>query len=449
MPSKVYFMDPRSRSLQTGLVPKMLTVFEAAGFERIVKPGDLVAIKVHCGEWNNTSYLRPVYARALADKVKSLGGRPFVCDTTTLPYSPLASRATEIDLMVTAERNGFTPAALGCPFVSADGFIGTDDRRVDIPEGFILKEAYVASAIYAADALIVLSHFKGHPVGVYGGAIKNLGIGAQSKRGKFNVHMGGHPRYGFSANEFHPESYKGKKADPNWRELEESCPFGLIHVTEDSVEWEREKCTNCICCRNLMLGRGIFKLSPDNFRATEAAIADACLGTVKAVGREKVGFINMAIDLSPWCDCAPFSDTSIVPNLGVLASSDPVALDRACLDMVRRSFGMKGSKAEEVHVLAEGQRKFESCSPLVGDVSEDIQVNVGELNGLGTTKYELVQVQEKPTSAFAFPPDPRSAGLKLKEKFDKMQPFPFDRHDGKGFLREDKVDLEKVSKHAA
>ena len=184
-PSEVYYMDAHSESPETSLPAKMLTVFDEAGLDEMIKPNDVVAIKLHCGEWNNSAYLRPVYARTLADRIKELGGRPFVCDTTTLTYSPFGSRATELDLLLTAERNGFTSAALGCPFISADGYIGTSDFRVDIPEGFILKEAYVAQAIAAADVLIALTHFKGHPMGVIGGALKNLGIGAQSKRGKF------------------------------------------------------------------------------------------------------------------------------------------------------------------------------------------------------------------------------------------------------------------------
>ena len=123
MGSKVYWMNARSESPETSLPAKMLTVFDAAGLGDMIKPGDVVAIKVHCGEWNNSAYLRPVYARTLADKVKSLGGRPFVCDTTTQTYSPFASRATELDILVTAERNGFTSATLGCPFICADGFL--------------------------------------------------------------------------------------------------------------------------------------------------------------------------------------------------------------------------------------------------------------------------------------------------------------------------------------
>ncbi len=197
MGSKVWTMDRRSLSPDTGFVPQTGTLFDAAGFDKLIKPGDVVAIKIHCGEWNNTAYLRPVYARMVADKVKELGGRPFVTDSCTLTYSPYPGRSVGLDLIDTAERNGFSSATLGVPFISADGFAGTDDVVVPLPEGYILQEAFIAKAIALADVMIVLTHFKGHPLGVIGGSIKNLGIGCQSKRGKFNVHMGRHPEYGF------------------------------------------------------------------------------------------------------------------------------------------------------------------------------------------------------------------------------------------------------------
>jgi uncharacterized Fe-S center protein len=446
MASKVYYMDGRSTSPQTSMVNKMLTVYEEAGFDNLIKRGDVVAIKVHCGEWDNTAYLRPVYARAVADRVKELGGRPFVCDTTTLPYSPTNSRCTGLDLMVTAERNGNTSAAFGCPFICADGFMGTDDYRVDIPEGFILKEAYIAQAIAAADVLITLTHFKGHFVGVFGGSIKNLGIGAQSKRGKFNVHMGGHPKYGYAASTlFHPENCKGRKGDPDWQLLEDICPFGLFHVTENSIEWKREKCVDCLSCLGPMSGRGIFEISNENFKATNAAIADACLATTKAVGKDKVAYINMALDLTPRCDCAGFSDAPIVPNLGVFASSDPVAVDKACLDKSKEAAGIPGTVADDMGVIEPGVHKFDICSPLLSGLSEDIQVNTGEVIGLGTRNYELVEVDEKPMSKFIFPPDPRVAGLRMRPKFKKIQVFPYDRYEGKGFLREEEVNLDYVN----
>ena len=447
MASEVYYMDARSNSLQTSLVSKMLAVFDAAGFDKLIRPRDTVAIKLHCGEWNNSSYLRPVYARALADRIKELGGRPFVCDTTTLPYATYASRVTELDLQTTAERNGYSPAVLGCPFICADGFNGTDDYRVPLPEGYILKEAYIASAIAAADVLIALTHFKGHPLGVIGGSIKNLGIGAQSKRGKFNAHMGGHPKYGLSTSILHPESYGGKKEDEQWELLEGICPYGLFHVTDDSVEWEQEKCRSCLACLPALLGRGIVELPESTFQATSAAIADACLATVKAVGKGKVGFLNMAIDISPMCDCVNHSDMSLVPNLGVFGSFDPVAIDKACIDLVTRATGLTNSLADDREVIDSGERKFEACSALMSGLTEEMQLNVGEINGLGSREYNLINVESGSAEDFAFTPDPRPVGTRFKALFKKIPPFPAERHGGKGFERAEEVDLDGINRY--
>jgi uncharacterized protein len=446
MGSKVYFMDGRSYSTQTSMVAKMLTVFEAAGFDGLIRKGDMVAIKVHCGEWNNTAYLRPVYARALADRIKSLGGRPFVCETSTLTYGPYCSRSMGLDLVETAERNGYTSAALGCPFVAADGFMGTDDVIVPLPEGYLLKEAYVAQAIASADVLITLSHFKGHSAGVFGGAIKNLGIGAQSKRGKLNVHMSGHPRYGLIAStKFHPENCKGREGQANWQVLEDVCPHGLIHVTDKSIEWDKANCPECRACAVFFTAQNLFEPSVESFAALNAAIADACLATVKAVGRDKVGFINLALDLTPRCDCVGFSDTPILPNLGVFAGSDPVALDKACLDMAKNTPGIPGSSADEMDALDSGINKFEICAPLLAGLREDIQVNTGEINGLGIRDYEMIAVKDQPAAKFNFPPDPRPIGVRMREKSAKRPIFPKERHGGKGYLREAEVDLEHVN----
>ena len=350
MTSDVYFMDARSDSADTSLIAKTVTVFDAAGLDELVEPGDVVAIKLHCGEWNSSAYLRPVYARAIADRVKELGGRPFVCDTTTLTYSPFSTRATELDLLQTAERNGFSSAVLGCPFIVADGYVGTSDYRVDIPEGYLLKEAYVAQAIAAADVLIALTHFKGHGMGVIGGALKNLGIGAQSKRGKFNVHMGGHPKYGVGAVvEFDEKFIVDKEKDVEWELIEEACPIGLFEIKEDNtIAWDRDKCMTCLGCLGVMNPRGIFQPNQMLFDATDIAIGDAALGVVKTV--PKVGFVTLAIDVSPKCDCAGFSDMPIVPNLGVFASTDPVAIDQACVDAVTDSPGIPGSLSDEMGV---------------------------------------------------------------------------------------------------
>jgi uncharacterized Fe-S center protein len=447
--SSVYYMDAHSENTETSLVAKMLTVFDAAKLDEMVQPNDVVAIKIHCGEWNNSAYLRPVYARALADRIKELGGRPFVCDTTTSTYSPLGSRSSELDLLLTAERNGYNSATLGCPFICADGYIGTSDFRVDLPEGYLLKEAYVAQAIAAADVLIALTHFKGHAMGVIGGALKNLGIGAQSKRGKLNVHMGGHPNYGLGgAAEFHPEAFKGKAETPDWEILEDCCPFNLWHINDnDEIEWEREKCATCLGCFAVMGSRGILDIPPVNFDAVDVAIADACLAVEKTVGRDRVGYINMAIDVSPKCDCVNHADVPIVPHLGVFASKDAVAIDMACVDAARRSPGIPGSAAEIMEAQNPGDKKFEAAAAMFHGQSEVASINTGHEIGLGSRDYTLVDVEPAPQDKYQFSYDRRPSRKRFKEKFEKFQPFPYDKHGGKGFDRNENIDFERVKRH--
>lgn len=448
MSSEVYSMGlgGRSHSSATGLVAQMLTVFEAAGLSAMITPGDTVAIKLHCGEWNNTAYLRPVYARALADRIKALGGYPFVCDTVTLTYGLTTSRSTALDLLMTAERNGYTSAALGCPFLAADGFNGTDDVRIDLPEGFILREAYVAKALAVADVVIALTHFKGHPLGVIGGSIKNLGIGGQSKRGKYNVHMGGHPEYGLGAvTDFHPERCLGQEC-VKWQVCENCCPYGLFHVTEHSIEWDRGGCANCLAHLGAMRACGVCDFPEINVKAANAAMADGCLAVVKAVGREKVGFINMAIDISPFCDCVGFADMPLVPNLGIYAGRDPVALDRATLEEARVAPGMPGSAAEDYGVLEPGQHKFAAASAVSFDhLSEEIQINTGVLNGLGSADYQLVDVAPLTDSSLWAFPRARPNRERFASVNAKESPYPGDRQGSREpFKRIRVVNLDAV-----
>lgn len=435
--AKVFFMDDRSVSIQSSLVAKLLTLFDAAGFNDLIEPGDVVAIKLHMGEYNNTAYLRPVYARALVEKVKSLGADPMVVDTTTLPYFPYSSRATALDYLNTVARNGYTNAAMGCPIVIADGYIGTDDMKIDLPEGFILKEQYIATGIGLADVMIAMSHFKGHPMGTYGGAIKNIGVGCASKRGKHNLHLGGHPKYGLNNQAFHPQRCTHEEC-PEIEMCKNLCPFHAIVHTKDEILFHRDKCTGCLACLGVLGMCGVSFLPDDFFDVTAAAIADSALAAVKAVGADKCGFINMALDISPWCDCVNFSDRPIVPNLGIFASSDPVAVDSACIEMAKQSAGMPGSLAMDKGAMEPGIPKFSACGSFMG-VSENIQPNVGQKIGLGKREFELVKVPvADDQTPFLCSTTPVGA------KFGKAMAKKGDVYPPGGFKREDEVDLEDM-----
>ncbi|MHA1271323.1 MAG: DUF362 domain-containing protein [Candidatus Helarchaeota archaeon] len=430
---KVYFMHARTMSIETSMAAKGVWLFEKAGLNECFEPGDSVAVKVHMGEYFNTGYLRPVLVRAICDKIKEFGGEPFVTDTTTLPYYEYINRITAKDHLFTAAMNGFTRETMGCPVIIADGAVGTDDVRIDIPEGFILQEQYIAREIANADAVIVLTHFKGHPIATYGGSIKNIGVGCASKRGKYNLHLGKHPVYGIQNSKFKPKRCKGlkcKKAD----ECKNACPEGAIVLTEDSIIWDKEKCKGCTCHLLKALSCSVFMIPDGYFEVTSAAIADSALALMKLKGKGKVGFINYAIDITPWCDCLPFSDAPMIPNIGVFASKDPVAIDQACLDKCTEIAGIPNTQSCDYRVGNPGDEKFTTASSLFG-VNVYIQLNVGEKINLGTRSYDLIKV--KPGEPNDFRPRDMPLGLYMAKQFKMGHPFPKE-----GFKRRETVDLE-------
>jgi uncharacterized Fe-S center protein len=396
--SKVYYFGPRAPPSD---VVKGQCLFEAAGLNECFKRGDIVAIKIHCGEWNNTGYMRPSFIAAIVETVKEYGGDPFVCDTTTCYHG---ARVTGFDLVKTAARNGFTPQTLGCPFIVGDGEYGLNEIKVPVHNGVFLKHAYMAEAIANADALIVLTHFKGHPEGVYGGSIKNLGIGCSSKQGKSMVHLFQHPKWGLPANEFHPEKCVGEDC-PVYKRCGENCPSGSFTLTDEKpyARWDRDICIGCYEC-GIRRACGVV-VAPLDSKMVEyfpAVIADAAKGYVEHIGRNRVGMINYAVDISPWCDCVQYSDAWMLPNLGVFASKDPVAVDKVCLDMSDKSLAVPGSKPFDEEFLGEpwksGNEKFTNIRKV--PLSQWTSINAGVKNGLGSAEYELVEAELGPPEKY-------------------------------------------------
>ena len=187
--AKIWFMDARAKRFLESTAIKARQILEYSGWLDNLKKGDIVAVKTHMGEAYNVGYLRPIIIRTMVEALKERGCKPFVTDTTTMPYHPWISRTLAIDHLETANSNGFNHGTMDCPVVIADGWLGTDDVTVDLQgRGNYLKKQFVARAIADADAVLSVAHFKGHPAGGYGGAIKNIGVGCASKRGKMNLH---------------------------------------------------------------------------------------------------------------------------------------------------------------------------------------------------------------------------------------------------------------------
>jgi uncharacterized Fe-S center protein len=243
----VWFMDARAKRFLESTAIKGRQILEHSGWLENLNPGDIVAVKTHMGEAYNVGYLRPVIVRTLVDALKERGCRPFVTDTTTMPYHPWISRTLAIDYLETANNNGFNHSSMGCPVIIADGWLGTDDVIVDLEgRGKYLNKQFVSRAIADADALLSVAHFKGHPAGGYGGSLKNIGVGGASKRGKMNLHgalAGDKPVV--------DSQYCPGRQCEWWQTCEDCCPEGAIKVSDHGLDIDLEACVYCFACANL------------------------------------------------------------------------------------------------------------------------------------------------------------------------------------------------------
>jgi len=389
--SKVFFAAAGATNWAESLIAKTKELFYAAELDKCIKPGDTVAIKVHVGEWNRTACLRPEYVAAVVEEVKKCGGKPFVTDSTTLTYHAFSSRFDEIHILKTAYRHGFNPNALGCPVIPADGYIGHDDVRVEIPDGNILKETYIGRAIAAADVLLNVFHAKGHSITSYGGAIKNIGIGGQSKRGKYCTHlaMWGDPADAIGYPLVNPANCAGLQC--KWHKLcEDGCPEGAITINETGLHFNYAKCRLCYSCQVtcLFTGETAIGFKDVYFPYAQIAMSDAAKGCLNCFDPEKVGYLGFIIDVAPECDCFPWAGKPIVPDIGVVASKDIVAIDTACVDLIDAAPNYPGSRADELG-LKPGEDKFKA----INLVTPRIQLRAAVKLGMGQMDYELVQYE--------------------------------------------------------
>ena len=309
--SKVYYTDFRAK-LGEGLPLKLQRLIRTAGIDQIDMEGKFVAIKMHFGELGNLGFLRPNYARAVADVVKSLGGKPFLTDCNTL-YP--GSRKNALEHLYCAWENGFTPMTVGCPILIGDGLKGTDDVEVPVEGGEYVKAAKIGRAVMDADIFISLSHFKGHEMTGFGGAIKNIGMGCGSRAGKKEQHSNGKPV-------INADACRGCK-----RCLHECANNGL-HFDEATRKMQVVT-ENCVGCGRCVGACNFDAIAFANDAATKELNCRMAEYT-KAVIDGRPGFhISLVMDISPNCDCHPENDAPILPDIGMFCSFDPLALDPA------------------------------------------------------------------------------------------------------------------------
>ena len=371
--AKVYFTDFRT-SNGVGLPEKLKRLCRKAGLQTMDLENKFVAIKMHFGELGNIAYLRPNYAKAVADLVKEAGGKPFLTDCNTL-YP--GSRKNALEHLDCAQENGFNEITTGCHVIIGDGLRGTDDCIVPVEGGVYCKEAYIGRAVMDADVFISLTHFKGHESTGFGGALKNIGMGCGSRAGKMHQHSQGKPVV---------------NADlcRCCKRCAKECGSDAIFFDTGKAVIHEDICKGCGRC----IGACSFDaIHNPNDNANEILGCKIAEYTKAVVDGRPHFHISLILDVSPNCDCHGENDAPILPDIGMFASFDPVALDQACADACLKATPIANSQLGE-HLAEPGWHchhdHFKDSNP---NIEWKATLDQAEKIGLGTREYELKTIK--------------------------------------------------------
>jgi len=373
--AKVYFTDFRTPYGGDTMPGKLKKLIRKAGIAQLNLEGQFVAIKIHFGELGNVSYLRPNYARAVVDVVKELGGKPFLTDCNTL-YP--GSRKNALEHLYCAWENGFTPLTVGCPILIGDGLKGTDDIEVPVRGGEYVKNAKIGRAVMDADVIISMTHFKGHETTGFGGALKNLGMGCGSRAGKKEQHNNG-------------KAYVQQEICRGCRHCMRECANdGLVFDPETrKMHVDKEHCVGCGRCVGACNFDAIDFEDPNSNQMLNYRIAEYAKAVVD--GRPQF-HISLVMDISPNCDCHVENDAPILPDVGMFASFDPLALDQACVDACMKCEPLPNSQLGE-HMrdphFVDHHDHFTNSTP---ESEWQSCLSHAEKIGLGTRDYELIRL---------------------------------------------------------
>lgn len=373
----VYFTDLRT-SPGNSLPKKLLKLVRRAGIGQIDFKDKFTAIKIHCGEPGNVAYIRHNYVAAIVDLLKEYGAKVFLTDSNTL-YS--GGRSNAVDHLKAAMDNGFNPISAHADVIIADGLKGTDYKEIEL-NGEFCKAPKIGAAIADADIVISMNHFKGHEQTGFGGALKNLGMGSASVGGKLELHSSSQPVINL-------ENCIG------CRICEKYCRHAAVTVTGGKAHIDYGKCVGCGQCVAVCQHEGAVVKDWDSSETLNYKIAEYALAVVK----DKPSFhISFIMNVSPNCDCWNHNDAAIIPDLGIAASFDPVALDCACADLVKAAPVLQNNAITDIdsksgkdhsHDRHAGEDKFHIVHP---DTKWEAGVEHGEKIGLGSREYTLVRV---------------------------------------------------------
>ncbi len=363
--SKVYYTDMRT-TYDNNMLDKLEKLILKSDMMDIDFKDKLVALKIHFGEYGNLAFIRPNYVRIIADIIKEKGGHPFLTDASTL-YS--GTRSDAISHMHTAALNGFNSITTGCPVIIADGLKGND--YIEVPVNLKhCSTVKIGTAVMEADVIISLSHFKGHEQAGFGGTLKNLGMGCGSKLGKLEMHSGSKPT-------IDPDKCVACGL------CVKNCKQKAISIIDGKAHINYDKCVGCGECIVTCAKKAITQAEVDQSRILNEKVVEYTYGIIK----DKPHFhINFIMNVSPNCDCWGSNDMAIVPDIGITASSDPVAIDMASADLVNAAPVIENS------ILGEKEHKHKDKFQCIhGNVDWKSGLVYAEELKLGTMDYELIK----------------------------------------------------------
>lgn len=370
--SKVFGITLRTH-FRENLAQKLIRLFKALSPEEVIKPKSLWAIKLHFGERGNHTFIRPHLLRGFTDAIRACQAKPFLTDSNTL-Y--VGGRINSVDHLETAIMHGFGSEVTGAPLVIADGLRGTNEAAIEVNRGGV-KRAYIGADFAAADGALVISHVKGHELTGFGGALKNLGMGTASRRGKLDQHSDLSPKV------------NSKKCVGCGRCIKQCAVKALSLTPEKKARIDPKICVGCAGCIPICPEGAIDPQWDGNAVKLMSKMIEYA-GAAMAGKEDRMLYINFINGLSPLCDCNNHSDAPIVADLGILASRDPVALDMASAELVNQAPGLPNSALPEA-ALAPGADKWEALHP---GCQWPFQLEYAEKIGLGSRKYELVWLPE-------------------------------------------------------